>query len=346
MSTVDHQRRRDLADLRNLMRDDVGVGRFESFFRHPSNLPRGPQWKDDEIKLLDRVGLAQREGYTFSSACRVHRVADVAGDIFITTDFPGHGEDQVFPWKDEAEVLLRHLRSKVPDDPCDRVLVMCCGAGTVALVLRRRWPRSTIVAVDNLDRAIERVRYNAELNGFYDDPRLEIRCADLFDRERQHDYGIIIADPPFALQPPGADGPLHSRGGPYGDSVLRRLLKEAPNYLRARDGRLITLAYWLGDENGTPDLEDLIRRTFYRGAKLPPGTIVPLKDELVWRVGEEKSFRNPMPIRYMIVRYNDPTYRVGSVVSVRDYESWIEGLVKENKTHLHYLLIDVVDRDS
>ncbi len=336
----DNMSQEDFKDLRELLRADTGFRRFGEYFHRRTHLPRKAVWKEEEIDLLRRAGLARFSEGVPQSAYRIHRIIDgIAGNIFVTTDFPEGYSDQVWPWKDEAEVLLKYLHSKIPRDPEARVLVMCCGAGTIAMVLAVRWPHSTIVAVDNNPRAIERAKYNAELNDLAG--RITFKCADLFSKESPGEFHIVVADPPFALQPPGVTVPMHSAGGDQGDLVLKRLIEDAPRYLQGPGARLVTLAYSLGTEAGATGLEEHLRRAFYGGRELPSGTIVPLKDELVWRVGEEKSFRNPMPVRYIIIRYNDPTYQTpGRQVTVRTYEAWLEDLIEKHKTHLHYLLID------
>jgi SAM-dependent methyltransferase len=231
---------------------------------------------------------------------------------------------------------------------------MCCGAGTLALALAQRWPKSRIVGIDCNPRACDRAVFNKRLHEGL--TNATFTCADLFEAETEEEpYDLIIAAPPFALQPPGWPEFAHSAGGPLGDRVLHRLIEQAPRFLKPDGGRFILLAYSLGTKDEPTRLNGLLRDAFPEvswPSEPCRGGVIEKAGENVWRFGEQKCIPcNPMPVEYMVIRFGDPHYLLHKKTeaaeaevreSVRQYVEWIENDLKsQGYDHLHYILVNL-----
>lgn len=173
---------------------------------------------------------------------------------------------------------------------------------------------------------------------------LNIFESNVFDNVNEK-FDLIIGTPPIALQPLGEEDVehLHSSGGATGTNVIQKLIHDCGRQLNS-GGRLIFLAYGLGDCNEPLQLNQLLREEFPDGG----WRIIPLPNEKIWRVGDQKRFTNPMPVQYMISRLADPTYRAQALGSYERWERWIEDdLIKDNGfSHLHYMIIEYVKPTS
>lgn len=306
----------------------------------PPNLSMGTNGE-----LLEDSGLACWSGERMWSSARINKL----GDVLVATDFPdfassAENDDRVFPWADEGRTLLSYIRDTWHGPAPRNVLNMCCGPGTVALSLAKQWQDAEVHGVDNNIRAIQYADNNRILNKIRN---CRFEHGDLFQRLGRRKYDLIVADPPFALQPAGLKEHSHSAGGALGDAVLRPLLAQAVRYLD-RGGRLIVLCYSLGTKTEPTLVRGLLERT---GALVNPLLdrvlhMLP-KDEPIWRFKEDKAVPiNPMPVRYMSIRCGDTSYKIHeNPEKVRNYISWIEDLVERGYTHLHYLVVDICTDD-
>lgn len=309
------------------------------------------QWTPEETDFLLESGLIvptiEETGCDqFLPACRLIHLRDgfhaKKVPTLICTDFPDNTEQRVFPWSDEAELLLRyltHMDIQVPH----AVLNLFCGTGSIAISLRRTWAKTDIVCSDINPRALQFVRFNICLNAL-DEVRvnpLAVVQSDMVDNVGGS-FDLIIGIPPMALQPPGEEDieHLHSAGGPMGTSVIEKMLKNCQTILNP-GGKLIFLSHGLGGCGESREPLSLVNTL--KSADLD-GTwkIIPLPDEKIWRVGEEKRFTNPMPVQYMVSRLADPFYRSSHAANYERWEHWIEDILLKQRgfTHLHYVLVE------
>lgn len=121
------------------------------------------------------------------------------------------------------------------------------GSGCIAITLLRENPETRAVAVDKSPAAIEVAKLNAENLSVSD--RLTLLVSDCFDALDRSDYqfDLVVSNPPYVsaamidgLQREVRDHePLVALSpGPDGLSVIRRLVEEAPAFLKD-DGYLI-----------------------------------------------------------------------------------------------------------
>lgn len=128
------------------------------------------------------------------------------------------------------------------------VLDVCTGSGNVALALASRLQRdritARILAADISEEAVALAQRNAHMLGL--DAMAEFRSGDLLTPFDEPDYlgkiDLLTCNPPYINQAKvelmapeiAAHEPrLAFDGGPFGVSILMRLLDEAPRFLRS-----------------------------------------------------------------------------------------------------------------
>lgn len=133
-----------------------------------------------------------------------------------------------------------------------RILDLCCGAGNLAVALAVHEPRARVYACDISVDALQTATKNVDLHSV--GSRVELRQGDLFAPVRDsalRPFDLVVANPPYipshkAHNMPAAVGghePIAAfDGGDFGFSILFRLAKETPEYLRPGG--------WLGFEVG------------------------------------------------------------------------------------------------
>jgi SAM-dependent methyltransferase len=166
---------------------------------------------------------------------------NIIGDIFVVCDHLSHGADAVMGAGQTTTFMCDASR---PSRRLRRGLDVGCGAGTGALSLASQVDR--VIGTDINSRAIVLSRINAEINGI---GNVEFREGDMFAPVAGETFDLIISQPPFVSAPPGLARASFEYGGPRGDELPLRLLREIPARL-AKNGRAVILAEWpeLADE--------------------------------------------------------------------------------------------------
>ena len=129
-------------------------------------------------------------------------------------------------------------RSLPGGDKVTKILDLGTGSGCIAISLAKFLPEAQIDAVDISEEALEIAKENAELNN----TKINFIKSDLFAKYelRAKSYELIISNPPYvvsneisALQPEVRSEPrVALDGGPDGLDFYRRLINDAPRYLR------------------------------------------------------------------------------------------------------------------
>lgn len=140
----------------------------------------------------------------------------------------------------ETEVLVDVALAKLP--PQARAADLCTGSGCVALSLAHEREGVTVWATDLSPAAVEVAGDNAVRLGL--DDRVTILAGDLFGplpQELRGRLDLVVANPPYIPSSAMADLPaevagfepgLALDGGPDGLDLARRILAEAPDWLR------------------------------------------------------------------------------------------------------------------
>lgn len=180
---------------------------------------------DDALaRALDRplVGALQRAGALRRDEDGVRgamRLVPFCG-LWIASD-EMHGLDPVMGPGATTQVLAATI-----GHAAGRVLDVGCGAGSLALVAAARGAEAA-VGVDLHPRAAQWGRINAALNGL----EVELYTGDLTAPVRGRRFDLVIAQPPFVVQPPDVQATTYLHGGAMGDELTLRLVAELPHVL-------------------------------------------------------------------------------------------------------------------
>ena len=136
----------------------------------------------------------------------------------------------------ETELLCEWAVEKIPVDASPRILDLCCGSGCIGITLKLRIPSSAVYMSDLSSAAADVARRNAERLS----ADVSVGTGDLFENIRDHDYDLIISNPPYIpenecslLQEEVKKEPVAALdGGNDGLDFYRRICREAPDYLR------------------------------------------------------------------------------------------------------------------
>jgi ribosomal protein L3 glutamine methyltransferase len=162
---------------------------------------------------------------------------------------PFHVDERVIvPRSFIGELLMTALSepNALTGDPeeVSRVLDLCTGGGSLAILAARVFPHASIDAADVSADALEVARQNVEEHGL--GRRVRLFEGDLFaPLPRGRRYDVILTNPPYvdaeavAAFPPeyAAEPRLAHLGGADGLDLVRRILGEAP--ARLTDGGVL-----------------------------------------------------------------------------------------------------------
>jgi release factor glutamine methyltransferase len=165
----------------------------------------------------------------------------------------------VFIPRPETEALVGRALALGPR-PAATVLDLCTGSGAIACALAAERPGWTVWAVDRAAPALACARANVDrldLAG-----RVRVVEGDLFPPLAGCGWegaDLLVANPPYLDAPMLPDLPVEVRdweprdaldGGPDGLDVIRRLVREAPAWLRPGGAMLIEIGHAHGPAVG------------------------------------------------------------------------------------------------
>lgn len=155
------------------------------------------------------------------------------------------GPEALVPRK-ETEILARAAITKIRDlgSPQPIIIDVCTGCGNLPLAYAHAFPEAQVFAADLSEAAVALARNNAEFTGHQS--QVEFAAGDLlvpFDAPRWLDQvDVLTCNPPYISSKKVGDmaeeisrhePAMAFDGGPFGISILQRLLKEAPRFLKA-----------------------------------------------------------------------------------------------------------------
>ena len=140
-----------------------------------------------------------------------------------------------------VERALKHLAA-INNHEAPRILELGTGSGAIAVALASELPQAEIVATEIAPAALQIARRNASRNGVSN--AIRFLQGDLFtalDQELERDFDLILSNPPYV--PRGEIAHLEAEvsrwepraaldGGVDGLDFYRRIIEEAPGYLR------------------------------------------------------------------------------------------------------------------
>ncbi len=180
------------------------------------------------VASLERAGVVERDG----DAMRCPFELTPLLGLWVLCDDLKRGEDAVMG----AGPTTHRLGLALPKRSPARVLDVCCGAGTLALLAALRGAEEA-VGVDISPRAVALARFNARLNGLA--ARFEV--SDLFDAVAGERFDLVAAQPAFIARPPDVAASTFAHGGPMGDELVMRLFAGLAPHLAPGGAALVLL---------------------------------------------------------------------------------------------------------
>ncbi len=124
-------------------------------------------------------------------------------------------------------------------DSTTRVLDLCTGNGSLAVLAAMAWPEVQVDAIDLSPEALEVAGINVERHGLQD--RIRLLQGDGLAPAGEQRYDLILCNPPYVNSGSMAALPAEYRaepalalaGGADGMDFVRRLLADAPRHLSA-----------------------------------------------------------------------------------------------------------------
>jgi SAM-dependent methyltransferase len=144
---------------------------------------------------------------------------DFAEHLYLLSDWPSDRDDEVLPAGETAAILFRAAQAVGHHG---RTLDLCCGAGTLALLLR------ALIGTDVNPRAIQLARLNAEINGI---TGIEFREGSLFKPAAGERFDLIVCQPPFVPRLAGMNNHLFLHGGTRGDELAQAIIAQCAEHL-------------------------------------------------------------------------------------------------------------------
>ncbi|MDN5851968.1 MAG: methyltransferase [Actinomycetia bacterium] len=195
--------------------------------------------------LVDRlclVGVLERTVSEVRARVDVRPYGDEEHDWWVVCDLtPGlDGADRAVSSDhvlgiSEASMTLAQLTLR---EPVGRALDLGAGCGVQSLHLSTH--ADQVVSTDVNPRALEMARATARLNGV----DFDVRDGSLFEPVADEQFDLIVTNPPFVISPGTGERLVYRDSGLPGDEFVRRLVSEAPAYLRP-GGWLQILGNWV-----------------------------------------------------------------------------------------------------
>jgi release factor glutamine methyltransferase len=192
-----------------------------------------------------------------------------------TQDFYGREfrvtPDVLIP-RPETELLVEAALEVIADISAPSICDVGTGSGCIAVTLLCERPDASAVAVDVSEAALVVAAENARRHGV--DERIELRVSDCFHGLEPMRFDLIVSNPPYVsaealagLQREVRDHePLVALSpGADGLSVIRRLLNDAPAFLKPGGHLIMEIGFDQGEK-----VQDLIDSSVWRLVEIRP----------------------------------------------------------------------------
>jgi release factor glutamine methyltransferase len=172
----------------------------------------------------------------------------------------------------ETELIVETALELLKENEAPLLGDICTGSGCIAISILHDLPRARAIASDISSAALRVAQRNAESHGVAD--RLVLHESDCFSAlDPAEPFSLITANPPYVSEDEMKCVPREVRfeprlalaAGPDGLSVIRRLLVEAPRFLR-RNGYFVFEIGFGQDET----VEQLVDRHVWKLLEIRP----------------------------------------------------------------------------
>lgn len=143
--------------------------------------------------------------------------------------------------------VLQQQNEEVKENNKIRILDLCTGSGAIAISLAKYCENLEIIATDISKKAINVARKNAKNNNV----DIKFIQSDLFENIKENKFDIIVSNPPYieteiiqTLSKEVQNEPnIALDGGKDGLYFYKKILKQAPNYLKLNGYILLEIGY-------------------------------------------------------------------------------------------------------
>lgn len=175
----------------------------------------------------------------------------------------------------ETEMVVEHAIEILGKSGGDSICDVGVGSGCIAISILHELNHVSAVGLDASESAMKVARRNAEKHGV--SSRLELRHSNVFSAMPDGRYGLIVSNPPYVpvediagLQPEVRDFEPHIALTDNSDglSIIRRIVTDAPQFLRSRGYLLLEIGM---------DQSEKVGEMFAGGRWLPPDLYLDLQ---------------------------------------------------------------------
>ena len=184
------------------------------------------------------IGEAWLMGFRFRADARALVPRSLLAEALVNHAFdPWLNREMLQPFHDLAEELDQGLGTQPPASAPYRVLDLCTGGGSLAIIAAHYLPDSEVVASDISADALQLAAENIADYGL--ENRIRLVQGDLFQNLQGESFKLILCNPPYVNADSMAALPSEYRAepekalgsGPDGMDLITRLLHEAPDHL-------------------------------------------------------------------------------------------------------------------
>ncbi len=153
--------------------------------------------------------------------------------------------------RQDTEVLVEEALKEIPKEAC--VLDLCTGSGAIAVALKHSRNDLQVIASDLSEKALDVAKRNGDRNGC----EISFLQSDLFEKiDPAKQFDLIVSNPPYVtdaeyeeLMPEVKEHEpkLALTAGAEGLDIYKRLISEAPNYLKPEGRLMVEIGYLQGE---------------------------------------------------------------------------------------------------
>ena len=151
-------------------------------------------------------------------------------------------ENVLIPQPD-TEILVEETIKLLKEKQNIQILDLCTGSGCIAIAIAKYLKSAKVIAIDISKKALEIAQKNSKINEV--EEKIQFMQSDLWQEIKKQAFDIIVSNPPYIeteniqkLSKQVQKEPLIALdGGKDGLEFYRKIIKEAPNYLK-EDGYL------------------------------------------------------------------------------------------------------------
>ncbi|MGS0753780.1 50S ribosomal protein L3 N(5)-glutamine methyltransferase [Roseateles sp. GG27B] len=195
------------------------------------------QLDEHELQALSDAEISKIEALVTQRISSRKPAAYLTGEAWLQGVAFHVDERAIVPRSLIAELLADTRIDAWLSSDTQRVLDLCTGNGSLAVLAAMAWPEVSVDGVDLSADALEVAKINVARHGL--EARIRLLQGDGLAPVAGQTYDLILCNPPYVNSASMAKLPaeylaeptLALDGGPDGMDFIRRLLAEAPNYL-------------------------------------------------------------------------------------------------------------------